>query len=304
VRDVSLKHRIEYLLLRVGLGVLNAMPLRVALALTWPLAWVAHWIFRFRVAETRRRIRAVLGDDVSAAAVRSHAWKSWRNLCFSVIEMARFSRTARGDIERTIPGIGAALEEVDRMRGGRANGMVLATLHMGNWEMGGLAMSMRGMHPIVITRRQKNRLSDEYLRGLREQAGMDVVMRDRRVMKNIIAKLRQGGILAILPDVRMNTPALDIAFLGGRANLAGGMVMFAKQTDFPVLPAYGIRIGWTRHKWILLDPVYPDPSLDKKEDWLRMTQAVMDQFTEVVRKHPDQYFWHNRRWVLDPLEEK
>jgi Kdo2-lipid IVA lauroyltransferase/acyltransferase len=299
-----LKHWIEYLLLRAGLGLVNALPLRLALALAWPLAWVTHWIFRFRVAETRRRIRAVLGEEVPAARVRDYAWKSWRNLCFSVIEMARFARTARGDIERTMLGIGTVLAEVDRMRGGPGNGMVLATIHMGNWELGGLAMSMRGMRLIAITRRQKNRLSDEYLRGLRERAGMDVVMRDRRVMKNIIAKLRQGGILAILPDVRMNTPALDIAYLGGRANLAGGMAMFAKQTEFPVLPAYGIRVGWTRHKWILLDPVYPDPSLDKKEDWLRMTQAVMDQFSEVVRQHPDQYFWHNRRWVLDPIEEQ
>ena len=40
----------------------------------------------------------------------------------------------------------------------------------------------------------------------------------------------------------------------------------------------------------------------KEADWTRMTQQGMDIFDQAIRKHPDQYFWYNKRWVLDPLE--
>jgi len=64
-----------------------------------------------------------------------------------------------------------------------------------------------------------------------------------------------------------------------------------------------LRSGWTRHKWHLLEPVYPDPSLEKRADWYRMTQEIMTRFSNLVRRHPEQYFWYNKRWVLDPLED-
>jgi lauroyl/myristoyl acyltransferase len=31
-----------------------------------------------------------------------------------------------------------------------------------------------------------------------------------------------------------------------------------------------------------------------------MTQATMDLFDRAIRQQPDQWFWYNRRWVLDP----
>ena len=45
----------------------------------------------------------------------------------------------------------------------------------------------------------------------------------------------------------------------------------------------------------------PDPALPKEQDWLRMTQAVIDLYDAAIRAAPEQYFWYNKRWVLDPL---
>jgi lauroyl/myristoyl acyltransferase len=68
-----------------------------------------------------------------------------------------------------------------------------------------------------------------------------------------------------------------------------------------VIPAVVRRVGWARHAWLAFDAVYPDPSRPKEEDWLRMTREVMAHFDRAVREAPDQYFWFNKRWVLDPL---
>lgn len=298
----SMKHRFEYALLRAGLLPLRVLPLRAALALAWMVAWIMHRILRFRAAEARRRIHLVLGPDLPEREARRIAWISWRNLCFNVVEMARFPTIARGRVDDIIDDFDPVREKIKELRAD-GNGLVLATMHMGNWELGGLAVTMEKLPLFVVARRQKNELSNDYLLRIRRNAGFDIVLNDDRLMRNIIRRLKRGDILAILPDVRARTPALKIDFLGGQANIGGGMGMFARQTNLPILPAYELRSGWTRHKWHLLEPVYPDPSLEKRADWQRMTQEIMTRFSELVRRHPEQYFWYNKRWVLDPLED-
>ena len=49
------------------------------------------------------------------------------------------------------------------------------------------------------------------------------------------------------------------------------------------------------------NPISPDETLDRKTDSVRLTQACLTIFDPVIRSHPDQYFWYNKRWMLEPL---
>lgn len=295
----SFKHRIEYLLLLCVLMPLGRLPYRFNLGLMYILAWITHHIGRFRVAAARERIREVLGEETPPREVRRIAWISWRNLCFNLVEMARVSRMKSDEVLRFLPGFEEVFDSIKEFSGDR-KGFVLATIHMGSWELGGLSLTIWGVPVFAIARRQKNPLTDRLLTKMRTS----LVMNDSRVLRNVIRKLKAGNVLAILPDVRARTEALKIEYLGKEANLGGGMAMFARQTNLPIVPTYGIREGWTRHRWQLLDPVYPDLEIDKRKDWERMTQEIMNRFTGIVRQHPEQYFWYNKRWVLEPLGEE
>lgn len=297
-----LKHRIEYIALLLAFKLLGLLPHRIALGHAWLAAWISHRIFRFRADEARRRIRAVLGDGPSKREIERIAWISWRNLCFNVVEMARFPRINRRRMSKMVESFEERVELIESLLE-ENGGLILGTMHFGNWELGARAIQLAHLPIFVIARRQKNPLTDGLLLKTRGRAGMEVVLNDSRVMQNIIRRIRDGQIFAILPDVRTNTPALDIEFLGGRANIGGGMAMFARQTNLPIVPAYGTRKGWGKHSWTVLPAVYPDQNIDKREDWRRMTQQVMSQFSDAIIKNPEQYFWYNKRWVLDPLED-
>ena len=43
-------------------------------------------------------------------------------------------------------------------------------------------------------------------------------------------------------------------------------------------------------------------ALDRDADILRMTQQVMDLVEEAIRADPGQWFWYNRRWILEPVK--
>ncbi len=168
--------------------------------------------------------------------------------------------------------------------------------------MAGMAMHFFGLRMFYIVKRQKNPLTDAYLNRLRALRGFDCLDRDdKTLLRKVLRCIQEGKVLAILPDVRARDAALQVRFLGATASVMKGMAVFAKLTGAPLVPACVLRQGWTRHRWEVFAPVYPDPTLDREADVQRMTQHVFDLFDRQIRSHPDQYFWFNKRWILEPF---
>jgi len=292
-----LKYVAEYAALRGVAGAACVLPYRAALSLGWLLAWIAFYVVRFRVQEAQRRIREVFGDRFSHREVRRIAWISLRNTVFSAVEMMRTPRMTPGWCEKMFDREPA--EKMKEMLAGK--GAILALPHMGTWEVAGIAAQTFGLPVFFITGHQKNPLADAWMNRMRGVTGIETIRRDASVLKKVIRNLRSGKVLAMLTDLRSKTPGLPVNFLGKQANLAAGTGMFARQAGVPVYPVILRREGWIGHSWVIKDPIFPDPERDKHEDWLRIVQYVADLFDEAVRESPEQFFWYNKRWVLDPL---
>ncbi len=295
----SPKHLAESLLLIMAGGLIRILPLRAALALGWLAATLSHHLGGFRRQKALDRLQEVYGDRFSEKERRRIAWISWRNLCFNAVEGIRFSKLTVDEVKKQpLADVFPPLRETLK---NQKQGFIFATIHMGNWDLGGITADLMGIPIFSIARRQKNPLTDAYLNKARNAFNMEVILNDSKALKGIIRRIKAGKVLAILPDVRNKTEALKINFLNGEANLGAGTAMFARQCNCPIYPIITRRRGWTKHEAIIFDPILPDPSIDKAEDWQRMIQQLMDLFTEEIAKTPEQYFWYNKRWVLDPI---
>jgi len=300
-RSVALRvrHAIEYAALRMADETLGLLPYRAALALAWGLAAVSHWPSRRR-PEAYRRIRAVYGAALSKAQVRRIAWISWRNLFFNAVEIARFPRLDDRWMKRH-----ADFDELDRLRDGLAGGRgaIVAVPHAGNWDLAGIVTLHAGLPIFSIARRQKNPWSDAWLNRMRSSTGMGVVLNDAHLLRSVLRRLRGGMLLALLPDVRARSGGLPVPFLNGTAYWGTGAAVFARQTGALIFPAIIARDGWSRHRLRVFEPIAPDPALDKATDVRRMTVALAEVLNRVILDAPEQYFWYNKRWVLDPPDE-
>jgi Kdo2-lipid IVA lauroyltransferase/acyltransferase len=274
------------------------LPYRVAMALGAGLACCAFYLIRFRVREAVRRIRLVLGEQVAAKQARRIAWISLRNLFLNVVEILRFPVMTSDWLDAHVDTSGV---DFIRERWKGENGAILAVPHMGNWDLAGVGAHMMGLPIFFLARRQKNPLTDEYLNRLRGVTGVETILTDSGALRKVIRNLKDGKVFALLPDVRARETSIRVDFLGGTADLATGMESFARHAQVPIFPAYALREGWGRHRWVVTEPVYPDLSLDREEDQRRIMQEVMSRFDRAVRAHPEQYFWYNKRWILDPL---
>jgi len=297
------KHVLEYALLRLIATVVSLLPYRIALAMAWLLAGIAFHGFGFRRAETLRRMRGVFGDRFAPRQYRRMAWISGRNMAFNVVEILRGSRATGAWCEKVYD----HQETVAIMKRQMAIGQggILAAPHMGNWDLAGIAYSTQGIPTFSIAARQRNPLVNDYFDRVRTTTpGIQTLSRgDSGILKTIVRNLRRGGILAILPDVRMNTPGIQMPLLGGTANLGTGMATFARMTGVPIFPIIITRVGWARHRIRALPAVHPNMDLDKDTDVHRMTAVVLAAFDREIQADPEQWFWFNKRWVLDPVTE-
>jgi len=295
----KVKHVTEYALLRLLSAVIRRLPLRAAFILAWILAAFLHYILRFRVRSARERIRQVFGDRFTSREIGRIAWISWRNICFNVVEIVRAPSITLDHIQRYV-----RTEAFVRMKEFLASGTgaVLCVPHMGNWDLAGLSAHLMGIPFFFIARRQRNPYTDAYLNKMRQSTGAETIMSDdQRMLRATVRRLKEGMVFAILPDVRSRTPALDISFLGYPANIANGAALFSHLAQVPVIPALTRRVGWFRHDWVLGAPIQPDASVPREADFQRITEHAFRFFEQAIRETPEQYFWYNKRWVLDPL---
>ncbi|MFO1491781.1 MAG: hypothetical protein U1F77_10130 [Kiritimatiellia bacterium] len=291
------KHLLEYALLRALGFVFRVLPYRLALAAGWGLAWLAFHVVRWRRREAERRIREVFGPDLPPARVRAIAWRSIRDFIFTMVDSLRLADLDPAWVGRHMTG--TQVEDLRRLAAGK--GAILVIPHMGSWDLAGAVCDVMDLPVFFIVGSQKNPLTDAYINRMRQSTGVEMVARDSGLLRGVVRRLKEGKILAFMTDLRSKTPGVPVRFLGKEANVVAGMGMFARMADVGVIPVILTRQGWTTHHWLAHEPIFPDAKADRDEDCRRITQAVMDIFDDAVRRHPDQYFWYNKRWVLDPL---
>jgi KDO2-lipid IV(A) lauroyltransferase len=299
----SLKHRVEYAFFCFWGWVFKATPYRVALSLGWGVAWIGHYLVRYRVALVHRRIREVF-PDMPARRVRHVAWISWRNFVFNIVDTFRLPRINEAWLRRYMVDYEYTLERVHQyLPPGR--GAVGVSLHMGSAEVQAVSLQRMGVDVFVITGAQKNRLVDAKLNAMRGATGIDCIPKSAGsgLFKQVFRRLKQGGVLTMLADLRQPSGGVDIDFLGGRASVVPGMGLFAKKCGVPVVYSIITREGWVRHHLQAYDPIFPDDGLSTEVDVQRMTQMVFDRFDQAIRERPEQWFWYNKNWVLAPIRQ-
>lgn len=294
-----IKHMIEYGIVRIAALFLGSTPYRFALSVGWLLALFGYYVMRYRVDAAKSRIREVFGEQLSQKQVNRIAWRSWRDFIFNAVEMFRLPHINQRWISKHVLGYEAAVKVIKK-HCETGQGAILASPHIGATEMASVVYQRSGIPIFMLTGRQKNPLVDVYINALRGATGIPKVQKGSALLKGVLGKLRKGGVLAFLADIRVSPNGIMVDFLGKEASVAPGMGLFAKQTKVPIFPVIIIREGWTKHRLQAFDPVWPDPELEKKPDQQRLTQAVFVVMEQVIRKYPEQWFWYNKSWILTP----
>jgi len=184
----------------------------------------------------------------------------------------------------------------------RGEGALLMTGHFGHWELLGAAVSAYGYETKYLVRTQSNPWADRLQNRIRERAGLGVIRADASV-RQLVRHVRAGGYVGVLPDANAGDDGIFVDFLGRPASTPRGLAYFAFKLKCPIVPVFLIRQPDGTHVARFLEPLHVDPDWDEPTAILELTRAYSDVLSDVVRAHPEHYFWVHRRWKTRPPGE-
>ena len=292
---------LEYFLLRFFCAVVNVIPYPLAMAAARGLGWMAFTVFGFKRRRTLERIRGVFPEK-SEKEAKAIAVRSLQNVLQTAVEMMRAPKLDRRWMDRHVKD-GQLYKDKLQAYVDEGKGVVIMVPHSGNWYMAAWSMAKYGLKLFAIAARQRNPKLNAWMN--RQYGDIEVLDRDcRDTLSQIREKLSAGRAFAILPDLRVRNKDVEADFFGGKANVSRSGAAFAVKCGCPIVVAIMTRQGG-RHVFNHIATLRPDPdAADKKEEARRLTRETLKLLSDEIMKTPGDWYWFNKRWILEPPEKK
>lgn len=297
---ITASHRAEYAALRAAAGALRSIGVRGASAFGARVGALGFAPFKIRRGVAEEQIAKAF-PEFTPEKVSRVARASYEHLGRTAMETMLLSSRSREDVIDLF----AEVEgwEIVEERLARGNGLILASGHVGNWELGGAYLAARGLPISAVARHMANPLVDRYLTRTRERLGLNVI-HDEQAVRKVPRSIREGGVVAFLVDqAAVGLASTWVEFFGRLAKTPRGPAVFALRLDAPIVFAGVSRLPTGRFKFSFeAVDVERTGVLDADVD------AIVGAYTSVLERHvrkvPEQYLWQHRRWKHLPPPER
>ncbi len=176
----------------------------------------------------------------------------------------------------------------------QGKGAILVGGHLGNWELNAVYIAHLGYPLSVIARPLHNSLTDALITKIRHVQGLEIIPVGIAV-KKALKRLRENRFVGFVMDQDARKDGVFIEFFNKPASTAIGPATFAWQTDLPIVFCHAFRAYNGKHHLQVDQPIFMDKSRDRHDEILRVTRLYTKRLEEVIKEHPEQYFWfHNR----------
>ncbi len=249
---------------------------------------IALALMRETLAAVSKNFRIALGLDEIAA--RRLARKLFYNYGRNTIDLFR---TRAGGWSK-VPEV-ASHERDDRvmkevLSSGR--GCVLATGHLGSWELGAIFLVQHGF-PVVIVGQREN---DPEIQALREEIrsrfGIEFIEvgGGTGTAFKVREAVDRGRIVALLADRPYPEDRVTVDFFGRQAGFLRSPAMLARFCRCPVVPSHVVRLETGMYRTLFGEPIFPDHSVPTEEDDPRIMGEAAKVIEAGIRSEPSQWF--------------
>ena len=230
----------------------------------------------------------------SAEERRALARGAYANMARVVVDALRSLGASRAELlaEVQVDDFGP----VDRALAA-GKGLLVATAHLGSWEIFGAAMAQRV--PLNAVVRPLRGGVNARLVEARQRSGLRLIP-ERGALASMVGALRKNEVVAMLLDQAIGGKhALFVPFFGRPAATTPALSMAAMRTGAPTLLVVALRENG-RLRFRVEGPFEMTDSGDRQRDLRDHTARVTAALERIIRAAPDQWLWLHRRWKLAP----
>lgn len=183
-----------------------------------------------------------------------------------------------------------------------SKGILLLTLHLGNWELMALSHGFRGSPPLAfVARPLDNPYLENWTAGVRGRSGNRMINK-RGALRQVVRYLREGYAVGLLMDQSdTGKTGVFVDLFSHPAGSSVAIAYLAVRSGAPVMPIYIVRDPSDRTYTVYSEPAIPMRVTGKRDaDILENTQRCQKVLEAIMRRNPEQYFWMHRRWKGSP----
>ncbi|MGA4543703.1 phosphatidylinositol mannoside acyltransferase [Uniformispora flossi] len=282
----------------LGWAMVKRLPEPVARGAFTAAADFVWWRHGGGVRQLEANLRRVL-PDADDAAIRRVSRQGMRSYLRYFQEAFRLPVWKRDAIED-----GMSIAHYDRLEKASAlgKGVIFALPHMGNWDLAGASITVRGYPFTTVAERLKPESLYERFLEYRQSLGMEVLPLtggDGNTFGTLARRLRQGRLICLLADRDLTRSGIPVDFFGEETRMPAGPAALSLQTGAALIP---VTLAYRKKSGIhaTLHPVVEIPADgDRKAKIAAMTQGVADAFADGIRGNPEDWHMLQRLWLSD-----
>jgi lauroyl/myristoyl acyltransferase len=281
--------RATYLRYRALWRAIEALPASAVRRLP---ATVGRTWFRFASTAQREQVARNLTRVLGRAADEAVIEEAFVSYARYWLDAFRLHRMDVDTVIREATAVG--LHHVDRVRDAGTGG-ILATAHLGSWDVGALWSSHRRWGMVVVAEVVEPRRLFERFVDLRVQAGLDVIplVRGGAMLDELERSVERGGLATLLADRDLTRRGPIVEFFGEPCRLPAGTAALARRTGRSVATGAFLTAG-ERYHGVVLDPV-DVADLDVYDG----TQVIAHRLEELIGLEPTQWHVFVPNWLAD-----
>ncbi len=278
----------------------------------WGVAFLPSWgvgifialfvsfffVFLFRI---RRAIASNLEVVLGPCGFLERQRRIWRTMWSFAWNLSERYERLGTDREFRIDVEGMGLWEAVARTG---EGFVLATAHLGNYEVGSMLPAEEEARPVHLVREPE--MSPEAQRFLEETIARFGAAHYRWHFESddplqglvLLEALRRGEVVAIQADrPRAGGAVVEASLFGRPVPLPPGPAALARAAGVAILPVFVVRTGRRRYRLVFRDAIRPTRTRDRRADVERATREIGAQIEWAIRSAPHQWFLFRRLWT-------
>lgn len=219
----------------------------------------------------------------------------FRSIARLLADFAKFPEINSSNVHHLIGYEG--LEHYERAKQ-KGRGVLVATAHLGNWELSAFTHALMTEPMCVMVRPLDNPLIDGLVEQRRQLSGNKLILKKEAAL-SVVRALKTNHAVGILID-QNTTPeeGVFIDFFGQKACAGAAFAKLAARSGAAVVPGFAF---WeeAERKYVLR--FYPE--VEVTGDAAADTQRVHHEIERLIRQYPEQWLWIHRRWKTRPPGE-
>jgi predicted RND superfamily exporter protein/lauroyl/myristoyl acyltransferase len=281
---------------RLGLAVVSILPAGLVKACCVATAGLYFRLQRSRREVVVQNLLPVVSGNRSLAEEMSR--RLYRNFALKLADLWQVENGVPVHDWVTQPGE----QEVIRRAWARGRGVLFITLHLGNWEHGGLLLADMGIKLTVLSRAEPEDGLTELRTASRARWGIGtlIVGRDQFALVEVIKRLQDGAALAISIDRPPERNSVLVELFGQPFGASVAAAELARASGCALIGVTIVRQRGGYAVRVLPEFAYERRALGSQEARRELTGQILRAFEPEIRDHLDQWYHFVPIWPATP----